>query len=68
MNKEAKTYDVLSHDLNHILERTKPLWKDLRERRVFVTGGTGFFGKWLLESFVWANDQLKLNAQMLVLS
>jgi hypothetical protein len=27
----------------------------------------GFFGKWLLESFIWANDQPKLNAQMVVL-
>lgn len=40
----------------------------MREKKVFVTGGTGFFGKWLLESFAWANDQLKLNAQMHVLS
>lgn len=68
MNKEAKTYAGLSQDLNHILEHTKILWEDLRGKKVFVTGGTGFFGKWLLESFVWANDQLKLNAQMFVLS
>ena len=68
MNKEAKTYDGLSQDLNHILEHTKALWEDLRKKKVFVTGGTGFFGKWLLESFAWANDQLKLDAQMLVLS
>jgi len=68
MNKGAKTYNVLSQDLDHVLEHTKALWEDLREKKVFVTGGTGFFGKWLLESFVWANDQLKLSAQMLVLS
>ena len=58
----------LSQDLDHILEHTKALWEDLRGRKVFVTGGTGFFGKWLLESFVWANDQLNLDAQMHVLS
>ena len=68
MNKGAKTYNVLSQDLDHILEHTKALWQDLREKRIFVTGGTGFFGKWLLESFAWANDHLKLDAQMLVLS
>ncbi len=55
-------------DLDHILEHTKALWEDLRDKKVFITGGTGFLGKWLLESFAWANDQLKLNAQMLVLS
>lgn len=60
--------NILHEDLDHILEHTKALWEDLRERKVFVTGGIGFFGKWLLESFVWANNQLDLNAQMHVLS
>lgn len=68
MNNKAKIKGVLLQDLDHILEHTKALWEDLREKKVFITGGTGFFGKWLLESFVWANDQLKLNAQMVVLS
>ena len=68
MNNKAKIKGVLSQDLDHILEQTKALWEDLRGKKVFVTGGTGFLGKWLLESFAWANDQLKLDAQMLVLS
>ena len=34
----------------------------------FFTGGTGFFGKWLVESFCWANDRLKLGANLLILS
>jgi dTDP-glucose 4,6-dehydratase len=58
----------LSQDLGHILEHTKALWEDLRRKKVFITGGTGFFGKWLLESFAWVDDQLKLDAQMHVLS
>ena len=68
MNKKEKKYNLAAQDLDHIFAHTKILWEDLREKKVFITGGTGFLGKWLLESFVWANDKLNLNAQMFVLS
>ena len=58
----------LSADLDRVLLRTRPLWEELRGRRLFVTGGTGFFGCWLLESFAWANQELALGAEMVVLT
>lgn len=58
----------LADDLNHVLAHTEGLWEDFRERRIFITGGTGFFGCWLLESFLWANDRLRLNASVTVLT
>ena len=54
-------------DLQHVLQHA-PALAELRGARLFITGGTGFFGKWLLETFAYANRELALNAKTVVLS
>ena len=58
----------LSDDLDNVLARTEPLWQDLRGGRILITGATGFFGCWLLESFAWANRRLDLKARAVAVS
>ena len=69
MEKKQAIYShPLEDDLDYILFHTKGLWKELRNEKIFITGGTGFFGCWFLESFIWANDKLNLNASAVVLT
>jgi len=59
---------LLADDLNYILQQTHSLWNELKESALFITGGTGFIGSWLLETFAWANDHLDLNLSVTILT
>lgn len=58
----------LRRDLEQVQAHTPSVWPELQNARLFVTGGTGFMGCWMLESFAWACDRLNLNAAMTVLT
>jgi nucleoside-diphosphate-sugar epimerase len=62
------TRHPLATDLEEILAVTRGLWDELRAGRIFITGATGFFGCWLLESFTWANKHLDLKARATILT
>jgi len=58
----------LAPDLDRALDQAGDLWQDLRGARLFLTGGTGFFGCWLLETLLWANARLGLGVSAVVLT
>lgn len=57
-----------SRDIDHVLAHTAGLWDAFRGESLFLTGGTGFVGTWLLETFLTANERFDLRARIVVLS
>jgi nucleoside-diphosphate-sugar epimerase len=43
-------------------------WESLRNANLFITGGTGFFGCWILRLLQWANRQKNLGIEAHLLS
>ena len=47
-----------SSDLDLVLSLAPEFWSRFGGARLFLTGGTGFIGNWLLETLQRANDRL----------
>lgn len=62
---------IIEEDCRILLANSKDSnvnWEKLRNTSIFITGGTGFFGKWFLDTFIYLNSELKLNAKCTVLT
>jgi nucleoside-diphosphate-sugar epimerase len=66
MSTRNLTLDPVDVDL--LLTGASALAGELRGARIFVTGGTGFFGKWLLEALIVLNRSHNLGLSISVLT
>lgn len=55
-------------DLDMVLSLTPAFWLEFTGARLFMTGGTGFVGSWLLEVVQRANDTLGSRIELAVLT
>jgi nucleoside-diphosphate-sugar epimerase len=69
-----RMFDVYSalrlplEDVAYVVKSLGKRWEFLRRKRILLTGGTGFVGKWLLGTFLQANIHHKLDSRLIVLS
>ncbi len=58
----------ISEDLDAITHSCKQLLLQLKNKNIFITGGTGFMGKWLTQTLLYAGDIFNLNLKVTLLT
>jgi nucleoside-diphosphate-sugar epimerase len=58
----------IEKDLDSILEALGDVLPELQSARILVTGGTGFIGRWLLETINRANASMDVNIHVTILT
>jgi dTDP-glucose 4,6-dehydratase len=59
---------MLGEDAASIVTQTAATWDAMRGARIFLTGGTGFVGTWLLETLAQATAMRGLDVELVVLT
>ena len=62
------SHPIIAADVRGLLARTQSLWPAFEGANVFITGATGFFGIWLLETLLTANREFSLRMRVVALS
>jgi dTDP-glucose 4,6-dehydratase len=68
MENKTHLLQITNDDLDHIINSVGSRWNNLKNQHLLLTGCTGFIGKWLLASFLYANKKLKLGAHVVAVS
>ena len=59
---------TLERDLRNIIDSCDHELRNLSNANIFITGGTGFIGRWILESIQYSNSILKTSIQATILT
>ncbi len=59
---------LLIKDLENIINTVDEDICQLKNANIFITGGTGFIGKWIIESIIYANDLKNIKIKISILT
>ncbi len=59
---------ISNRDIQYMLNHLSGFSDSLHSKTIFITGGTGFIGKWLVECMLHLNQSNKLNLQLILLT
>ena len=59
---------IPNEDIEFVYKSIGNNWDRLRNKKLLLTGGTGFVGKWILDVFLHANRKRNLSAKVVLVS
>lgn len=63
-----QAYSVAQKDLQYIADAAQSDLLRLKNAHVFLTGCTGFLGKWIIEALLWAGESMELDLRLSLLT
>jgi len=63
-----QAYSIARKDLQYIADAAQFDLLRLKNAHVFLTGCTGFLGKWIIEALLWASESMELDLRLSVLT
>lgn len=60
-------FTIPVEDLQSVLDQTRDQWESL-DGNIFLAGGTGFIGTWLMETFLYARQEIGFHYSIIVLT
>ena len=68
LSDEFYSPNALKNDLIASIDNSHIDFLSLRGARIFITGGTGYIGRWLVEALCYANATLSLQLRLTILT
>lgn len=68
MTEYVRATDIVSDDVRNVMVGREQVLEPLRQRHIFVTGGNGFLGTWIVELVAYLNDHLGFGTRVTVYS
>ena len=59
---------MFNEDIAAVVDALSAEWQGLAGKRIFMTGGTGFIGRWMLEALAEADHRLQLSVKVDILT
>lgn len=60
--------EIINRDCEEVVAPAAPRLDMLKNRLVYITGGTGFVGTWISEAVAFLNDQFRFNTCLILVS